>query len=187
MTGQLTDVQLKLINKLAKVREEAPAIVKDSEAKLPKYSYQFAALQDIVQVLNPLLIEHKLFYHWIVRDNKITVVVVDLETGGSIDSAIEFGGDHKEFQEIGKQFTYYSRYLLLAILGLVAEKDDDGNSSKKYGNKRQQSSRRPSVIEEDEEDYDDVEDDEEYGEPAPSSRRASSRRSNRRGLPVRGR
>lgn len=179
MTEELS-LKMKLYQKMAKVRAEVPPIPRDSEATVKmksggSYTYSYAKLQDIVTIVNPVLDQYGLFYNWVVSaaSDTISVVVVDLETGYSIESSHKLGDDPENFQDRGKQLTYYSRYLLLLILGIVAEDDDDGSGymsaksgrdksakSAKSGKSTRRTKFRTSSVDEDEEPDEDEEDEE---------------------------
>lgn len=200
MTEEL-NLKAKLYGKLAKVRAAVPPIPRDSEATVKmksggSYSYSYAKLESIVSIVNPVLDQHGIFYNWIVSSlDTITVVVVDLDTGYSIESSHKIGDDPENFQDRGKQLTYYSRYLLLLILGIVSEEDDDGagymsakaGKSGKSGKSTKRTTRfRTSTVDEDEEeedpdidhdDLDDEDDDDDDDEPPKASaRRGFNRR-----------
>ena len=212
MYSQFPEQHLSFIKKVARIRNEV-AILKDSEARLPKYSYSYAKLQDIVAELNPVLDKAGLFYHWVVNDNLITVRVIDTENGCYIESSIRISEENfSDFQDIGSCLTYYSRYLLLLIFGIVAQEDDGSvndvphQKKSKSKTKSRRSSRKASVPEDEDDeeddddgdDYDDEDEDDDDGDddddepPRRSARRSSSNRrssgtSRRRGLPTRSR
>lgn len=127
----LSEQLLPLYNKLAQIQTKLPNITKDSEANAGKFSWSYVSLPVVLEYLMPLFQENSLYFNTRVEEGATLVVTItDLTTGAFVTSTMELSEEHEKFQEIGKQITYYTRYLLLSMLGIVATEDDDGTSSK---------------------------------------------------------
>ena len=119
---------IKLFTALAAFQQECPAIFEGSTG----YGYKYADLKQILSVINPLMKKHKLGFTQLLNDNKITTVVFHTVSGESIYSEVTIPEDVKlngmnKFQVVGSGITYYRRYSLSAILGLVTDADNDAN------------------------------------------------------------
>ena len=176
---KLDPTYLKFYQKLNKVKQNAPPIVKDTDS----YHGKFAPLPKIVEEIDPLMEEYKLHYQWVLRGNMVVFRVICLESGCYDETYLFLGDDFADFQDVGGQLTFYSRYLLMLFFGFVAQDDDDGGDGK-----RKKRRTRTDKIEEDdeEEDYDDDDDDDDdEDDDRTTSRRGS--RSRRSGTPTGGR
>ena len=142
-----------LIKSLAAFQQEVPVIHKGTQG----YGYQFADLPKIFEVINPLLQKHGLGFTQLVNENCIKTVLFHVESGEMIDSVTHVPFDSIVYenvikidrqgneintsvirgfegmnraQAIGSMITYFRRYSLSAMLGLVTDKDTDGTSVK---------------------------------------------------------
>lgn len=142
-----------LFKALADFQQEVPVIHKGTQG----YGYQFADLPKIFEVINPLLQKHGLGFTQLVNDNSIKTVLFHVESGEMIDSITHVPFDSIVYenvikidrqgneintsvirgfegmnraQAIGSMITYFRRYSLSAMLGLVTDKDTDGTSVK---------------------------------------------------------
>jgi len=111
---------------LAAFQQEAPIIHKATEA----YGYSYADLATIVEIINPILKKHGLGFTQPINGNILTTIVFHIESGETIESAIEVKQDVQlakmnPYQVLGSAITYLRRYALSSILGLVTDKDTD--------------------------------------------------------------
>lgn len=115
-----------LYKALAQFQQECPIIHKDTQG----FGYTYADLPKIFEVINPILAKHKLGFTQILNENTIKTVVFHYESGESIDGTVtipyEKLGSMNIHQSVGSGITYYRRYALSSILGLVTDKDTDG-------------------------------------------------------------
>lgn len=111
---------------LANFQRECPVIFKDTSG----YGYTYADLPAIFKVIMPLLEKHGLGFTQILRDNGIETVIFHTETAEEIKGFIEVPTDVElkgmnDFQVMGSAFTYYRRYALSSMLGIITDKDTD--------------------------------------------------------------
>lgn len=138
---------------IAGFQQEVPVIVKDTSG----YGYKYADLPTIFEVINPFMQKHGLGFYQAVNDSQIKTVIFHVESGESIESTttmpidslvyeetIKIGKDKKEYkayvlrgfegmnkaQAIGSLITYFRRYAISSMLGLVTDKDTDGTAPK---------------------------------------------------------
>ena len=139
---------------LANFQSECPVILKDTQG----YGYKYSDLPAILEVVNPLLRKHGLGFTQILGDGSIKTIIFHCESGESIEgecampmrelkyeSIIKKDKEGKETetysirgfegmnraQAIGSIITYFRRYALSSILGLVTDKDVDGTGISK--------------------------------------------------------
>ena len=128
-----------LFKALANFQQTVPTIHKGTSG----YGYSYADLPAIFEVINPILKENGLGFTQQLGNNDlgfntITTTIFHSESGESMSSTMIIPNDvslkgMNEFQVMGSAITYYRRYSLSAILGLVTDKDTDasGEQSKK--------------------------------------------------------
>lgn len=111
---------------LANFQQEVPVIHKGTKG----YGYSYADLPAIFEVINPLLKKHKLGFTQLLDGENIKTVLFHIETGELLESSVHIKQDvvlkgMNDFQVMGSAVTYYRRYALSAILGIVTDKDID--------------------------------------------------------------
>ena len=107
-----------LYKAVAAFQQEVPVINKDSTG----YNYKYSSLDNIVEVITPLLKKHGLGYMQPLDGNSLKTVLFHAESGESIESSVGIpqGVQLKgmnDFQVLGSAVTYLRRYSLSAILG----------------------------------------------------------------------
>lgn len=115
-----------LYKALAGFQQEVPNIYKNAKG----YSYKFADLGEINDVIKPLLKKHGLGYIQPIDGSTIKTIVFHVESGESIESAADIpqGVQLKgmnDFQVLGSAITYLRRYSLSSMLGLITDEDAD--------------------------------------------------------------
>jgi hypothetical protein len=116
-----------LASALAKVQENLPKVGKNKTADVPGRPYTYAGLDDVSEVILPLLGKHGLsFTAWpTLNDGKLILAYALLHESGE-----ERGGTYPlptgTPQQIGSAITYARRYCLCAVTGIAADDDDDG-------------------------------------------------------------
>lgn len=141
----------KIYKALADFQQEVPVISKDVSG----YGYKYADLPSIFEIINPLLKKHGLGFYQAINGTKIKTVLFHVESGEVIESETDmpfdsliyedvtnakgvksvikgFEGMNKA-QAIGSLITYFRRYSLSSLLGLVTDKDTDGTGTKSDG------------------------------------------------------
>jgi hypothetical protein len=115
-----------LFKSLAEFQQEVPVIHKATQG----YGYTFADLPKIFSVINPLLKKHGLGFTQLIENENLTTILFHVESGETIESKMALIKDvslkgMNEFQVYGSQLTYFRRYALSSILGIVTDKDTD--------------------------------------------------------------
>jgi len=127
-----------LIKALAAFQQECPVIAKDGTAKVKTqsgadYSYKYADLPSIVEVIKPILQKHGLSFiqplDLIDGVRVIRTKVFHVESGEAVESTVDipivsFKGMN-DYQALGSGITYLRRYALSSILGIVTDEDID--------------------------------------------------------------
>lgn len=115
-----------LYRALAAFQAEVPTIKKNASG----YGYRFADLEEINKVIKPLLHKHGLGYAQPIDGTNIKTILFHVESGESLESVaqipqgVQLKGQN-EFQTIGSAITYFRRYALSSLLGLVTDEDAD--------------------------------------------------------------
>jgi hypothetical protein len=133
----------------AEFQKRCPPITKSKTARIvsrtgASYTYSYAALDEIIAKVDPLLSELGFSKAWKQRPEKDGVsanCVLSHEQGheeesGFITMPIASGdGRMNGSQQVGSALTYARRYSLLAVLGLAPEDDDDaqGTEGRSHG------------------------------------------------------
>lgn len=97
------------------------------------YSYDYAALDDIVKMTRPVLKEHGLVALTPIhaQGGELACTVILLHTSGERLDLGPFTFPHgRDAQATGSAVTYHRRYALVAALGMAAGDDDDGAAAK---------------------------------------------------------
>lgn len=117
-----------MYDKLAKIQDEIPALVRDKDG----YGYKYADLNQLMEKLTPLLRKYKLVLTQpLVAHEHYTSVLTridDLESDAHMTSEILLPTDIQP-QKMGAAITYYRRYSLGSLLALQTEDDDDAEST----------------------------------------------------------
>lgn len=127
---------MKSINqKLFALQQEIGAIAKDN--KNPFFKSNYFDINSLINNLNPLLRKYSLLLLQPIINNEVHSVIQDVESEKRILSSIKLP-DINDPQKLGSCITYFRRYTLQSLLGLMAE-DDDGNlaSNKKIESKQE--------------------------------------------------
>jgi hypothetical protein len=99
------------------------------------YGYSYADLPKIFDEINPLLQKHGLGFTQLINTkegvNYLATVVFHVESGEQIESNcmipyVQLKGMN-DFQSFGSGVTYFRRYCLSSMLGLVTDKDTDAS------------------------------------------------------------
>lgn len=136
-----------LFKALANFQQNVPVIHKGASG----YGYTYADLPAIFEVINPILKENGLGFSQLLGTNElgantIETVIFHAETGESLTSTMIIPNDvnlkgMNEFQVMGSAITYYRRYSLSAVLGLVTDKDTDASGEQ---NKKPTPAKKPT-------------------------------------------
>jgi hypothetical protein len=118
-----------LMGALLAVQAEAPQLQEDGVN--PHFKNRYVPLDSLMKAITPVLTKHGLV--WVTlpcRDGQgepaLAYRLIHAETGGEINGTMPLMLKASDPQGQGSAITYARRYSLMAVLGLVANKDDDG-------------------------------------------------------------
>lgn len=123
---------LEVLKALKGFRDDCPVFVKENEVKFGSTEYSFVDLKTILDIINPLLDKHGLFVvqylNHIDIQPALTTELIHIESGQSLISTAILTLAKQDPQAGGSAITYYRRYSLVTMLGLITDdiKDDDG-------------------------------------------------------------
>ena len=116
---------LSLKEKLFNIRISTAPISKDITNGFFKSKY--FDVNKLLEGIDEALIQNRVLLTQPIIDNKVYSILEDLDSDEKRESFLELKSDTKP-QDKGSEITYYRRYTLQSLLGLVAE-DDDGNKA----------------------------------------------------------
>jgi hypothetical protein len=116
--------------KLFNVRKALKPLTKDAKA----YNYKYADLNQILEMLDPILEKNRLLLTQPVFEGKVRTVIQDLDSDAELVSELDITIGSKP-QDLGSEITYYRRYTLQPLLGMRAE-DDDGAKAQSTASKK---------------------------------------------------
>ena len=141
-----------LFKAIAAFQQECPVILKDTSG----YGYKYADLTQIDSVIKPLLSKHGLSYVQPLQDNSIKTILFHIESGEQIESICTIPFESVKYEPVliettknnvtekktkfviagfegmntaqayGSLITYFRRYTISSMLGLITDKDTDG-------------------------------------------------------------
>ena len=126
-----------LFKALAEFQQSVPVIFKGATAGKGNYSYQYADLPSIFNVINPLLKDHGLGFTQVTNhidgSDYLVTILFHVESGEMIDTKLRLIPANElqaqnVFQSYGAQLTYFRRYGISQILGLVTDVDTDAEN-----------------------------------------------------------
>ena len=138
---------------LANFQQEVPVILKETSG----YGYKYADLPKILEIINPLLKKNKLGFAQPLNGKTLKTIIFEIESGETLESKVEMPIDSINYEEIvdkngnkksvikgfegmnkaqaiGSLITYFRRYALSSMLGLVTDIDSNGSSVKTNDN-----------------------------------------------------
>jgi hypothetical protein len=130
-----------LFKSLAEFQQEVPVIHKGTQG----YNYTYADLPKIFEVINPLLKKHGLGFTQVINSkygkNYLGTVLFHVESGEQMESVTLIPSVQldrmNDYQSFGSGITYFRRYCLSSILGLVTDKDTDAAGEQKTPKKEE--------------------------------------------------
>ena len=111
---------------LAEFQNEVPVIHEDTKG----YNYTYANLNTIFDTIKPLLKKHGLSFTQLLDGKNLKTVLFHIESGETLEGSVEIETDVKlasmnHYQVFGSAITYFRRYSLSCLLGLITDKDVD--------------------------------------------------------------
>lgn len=94
--------------------------------------YTYPLLDDVVKETRHAMQASRLVFTQVIEGNKLHTTLLALDADPSnnkLESSMDLGTTDRP-QEMGARITYYRRYALLAILGLVGDEDIDADPNK---------------------------------------------------------
>ena len=115
-----------LFKSLAAFQQEVPAIHKATQG----YGYMYSDLTTIFKVINPILAKNSLGFTQLLEGASIKTIVFHTESGETLETVTEIPKNitlkgMNAYQAAGSSYTYFRRYSLSSILGLVTDVDSD--------------------------------------------------------------
>lgn len=115
-----------LYKSLAKFQQEVPVIHEDTNG----YNYTYANLNTIFDVIKPLLEIHGLAFTQLLDGKNLKTILIHVDSGETLEGSVEIDTDIKlagmnPYQVFGSAITYFRRYSLSCVLGLITDKDID--------------------------------------------------------------
>lgn len=96
----------------------------------PHFKNMYASLDNILEAIKePLKKANLVFTQMPLEGGKLKTVLVETESGESIESTMDILLSKNDPQAQGSALSYARRYSLSAILGISTDEDDDGNSA----------------------------------------------------------
>lgn len=113
---------------LAEFQKELPAVTLDGDN--PHFKSKYATLANVTNIVLPKLVEHGFAF---TTGSRVEGGLLILEAkliheSGEYESA-SFPIADTNPQKVGSAVTYYRRYALASLTGIVADADDDGNGA----------------------------------------------------------
>lgn len=110
-----------------------PAITKDREADLGKFTYKYADLHSIIEAVRSVLAEQGLGFAQDTTSNESGLVGVSTRIYHEAGHVESFGPlllpGGSDARSAGASITYARRYALCAALGIAADEDTDGHGA----------------------------------------------------------
>lgn len=115
-----------LYKALAAFQQEVPHVYKGTEG----YGYSYADWGQTLDTINPYMAKHGLGFTQPLDGTRLKTIVFHIESGESIESSVDIPQDvnlakMNAFQVAGSAITYYKRYSLGSVLGLITDADQD--------------------------------------------------------------
>ena len=136
---------MSIYKKLFEAKKEIGNITKDS--KNPFFKSNYLSLNGLINAVEPILCKYDLMLLQPIWDGKVVSKIYDISTEGELTESVVSEmqlPNIQDPQKLGSAITYYRRYTLQSLLGLLAQ-DDDGNTATKQVQKQTVESRKPAL------------------------------------------
>jgi len=116
---------------IASFQQECPVILKETQG----YNYSYADLPSIYEVIMPLLKKHGLGFIQPLEGENLTTTLFHIESGEYITSSVKIPQNVElskmnPYQVMGSAISYFRRYSISSMLGLITDKDTDASGEK---------------------------------------------------------
>lgn len=123
-----TTAKKTLVQALAAFQADLPSVTLDGDN--PHFKSKFATLANTTNIVLPKLAEHGFaFSTGSFVDNGMLIIDAHLMHESGESRSMQFPITETNPQKIGSAVTYFRRYALAALTGVVADADDDGNTA----------------------------------------------------------
>lgn len=92
----------------------------------PYFKSKYADLAEVKRVVDDICRKYRLYVQQGFKENSLHTVIQDVDNNGAFLVTLSLPTNVKP-QDLGSAITYYRRYSLVTMFGLIAEDDDDGN------------------------------------------------------------
>ena len=112
---------------LAAVQTRIPSLSlgKDAEGQVQSRKYKYLTLEKLHEEVIPVLLENGLLWQTLPSAGKLAYSLTHMASGEGIKGYFDLHGETP--QQLGSEISYFRRYSLLCVTGIVpAGEDDDG-------------------------------------------------------------
>lgn len=135
-----------LLKAMVEAAPEITAIPKTKQSNGQKFSYKYATLDGLIDMLRQVLPKHGLWFMQMPTtcEDSIELITRVFHTSGEwIEESISFGktelqGGGNDTQKMGASITYFRRYALASVFGVAADEDTDGQAPQRPNNYQSQ-------------------------------------------------
>jgi len=113
---------------LVKFQKTAPIVVKNKHVNAGAKQYRYADLAEVIGTIRGALADAGLAFSQSIENNGSVTLVTRLyhgDSGESIESRMPLPIEQLQPQAVGSLLSYYRRYSLTSLLGVVIDDDDD--------------------------------------------------------------
>lgn len=108
-------------------QQACPVIQKKAQG----YGYLYADLPGIIEQIKPVMKKHGLGYTQIMQGKALVTILIHVESGETLTSSFDLPEANLKgmnvYQSLGAGITYFRRYELCCILGIIGDDDKDAN------------------------------------------------------------
>jgi len=116
---------MSIYKKLFEAKKEIGVITKN--AVNPFFKSNYLSLNGLIEAVEPILEKHNLLLLQPIENGCVVTRIYDIESEMTMESGMALP-NIQDPQKLGSAITYYRRYTLQSLLGLLAQ-DDDGNTA----------------------------------------------------------
>ncbi|MGL4758915.1 MAG: ERF family protein [Patescibacteria group bacterium] len=120
--------QISIYKKIGKIQREIGIIKKDAKG----FNYTYASYDSIIRELLPHLLKNNLTFVFVFDGDVIKLKIIDTDSSEIEESSLNMKHDSTQvklsvYQQQGSAITYYKRYMISALFGLVTDEDNDAS------------------------------------------------------------
>ncbi len=111
-----------------KLQAELPSVLKNAKGQAGQGKFKYADLPEIVETIRPLLAKYGFAFMQPLKTvcGKTVIMTIIMHKSGNVwQEEIEMDYMGEDIKKFGAAITYYRRYCLQSILGIVADADAD--------------------------------------------------------------